>query len=414
MSNMNELLSRYPEHVETEIKNKNIILKTIPDNLQALESKNLQTKQIKTARQLHEYILEEIKFWLPDLVKYNSMVSSFPSHLKQALSYFDALIKTDPSQASQKLESVLSSLRPCDIGSMTRLAKTFFRLKEEKGHFFNGFKDAINGSNSMGYINDPAYIRGLVVGYGYIDANEKLNDLLKEEKQTFSNTALTVENTITELLTKAETEYHAQDKKYKELSEKSNNFINAQEKKYEEISEQANGCIKEFEKIVTKLETNYKEKLAFEDPANDWEALSKEYFLSGRKWLVIGIILSFVIVTTISLLIIFLPKLYDTTDNWYYMARETALLTVLVGIAIYALIIIFRHSISSFHLSRDAKERHRLTKFYHAMKEAELIREEERPLVIQALFSRSDTGLLKDTTPEMPTPVVEMINKVKE
>jgi len=411
---MNELLSRYPEHVETEIKNKNIILKTIPDNLQALESKNLQTKQIKTARQLHEYILEEIKFWLPDLVKYNSMVSSFPSHLKQALSYFDALIKTDPSQASQKLESVLSSLRPCDIGSMTRLAKTLIKFKEEKGQFFNGFKDAINGSDSRGYMNDPSYIRGLVVGYGYIDANEKLNDLLKKEKEEFTNTAVTAKNAITELLSKAETEYHAQDNKYKELNEKANDYINAQEKKYEEISEQANGCIKEFEKIVTKLETNYKEKLAFEDPANDWEALSKEYFLSGRKWLVIGIILSFVIVTTISLLIIFLPKLYDTTDNWYYMARETALLTVLVGVAIYALRIIFRHSISSFHLSRDAKERHRLTKFYHAMKEAELIREEERPLVIQALFSRSDTGLLKDTTPEMPTPVVEMINKVKE
>ena len=94
------------------------------------------------------------------------------------------------------------------------------------------------------------------------------------------------------------------------------------------------------------------------------------------------------------------------------MARDTALMTVLIGVAIYSLRIIFRLSISSYHLSRDARERHRLTKFYHAMKEAELIREEERPLVIQALFSRSDTGLLKDSTPEMPTPVGEMINKI--
>jgi len=412
---MNELLSRYPEHVDIEIKNKNIVLKTIPDNFQAFELEILRIKQIKNARQLHEYLLQEKNFWLTDITKNNSIVSSYPSYLHQALLYFDALVKTtEPSQTKQQLEAVLGQLSLCNIISKTRLAKTFIKFKDENANFFNGFKEAINGSNSRGYINDPIYIRGLVVGYGYIDANEKLNDLLKEEKQTFSNTALTVENTITELLTKAETEYHAQDKKYKELSEKSNNFINAQEKKYEEISEQANGCIKEFEKIIAKLEINYKEKLAFEDPAADWEALSKDYHSSGQRWLVFGIILSVVIVSAISLLIIFLPKLYETPDNWFYMARDTALLTVLVGVAIYALRIIFRLSISSFHLSRDAKERHRLTKFYHAMKEAELIREEERPLVIQALFSRSDTGLLKDTTPEMPTPVVDMINRAKE
>jgi len=390
---MGNLRQRYPEQVDAEIKRNPIVLKTIPDNIQNSESKNLQTKSIKTARQLHEYIFNEKEFWTTELVANNAMVSNYPSLLDQALSSFNTLLDGKDSGMANQLTAILNLLNSCQISSKTKLAKTFEKHKGSSAHFFHGFKDAITGSRSnlQGY---PDWHIGVIIGYGYVGIIQDLYGMFEEEKEELASTAMTAKNDITELMAKAEDEYNAQDKKYKELAE------------------QANSYIKKKEEIITELESSYKEKLAFEDPADDWEAFSKEYQKDGRKWLRFGIILSAVIVSVLSLLIIFLPGLYQATDGWFNMARDTALVTVLVGVAIYALRIIFRLSISSFHLSRDARERYRLTKFYHAMKEAQLIKEEERTLVIQALFSRSETGLLKDSTPEMPTPVGDMAKKI--
>ena len=63
---------------------------------------------------------------------------------------------------------------------------------------------------------------------------------------------------------------------------------------------------------------------------------------------------------------------------------------------------------SSFHLSRDAEEREQLTHFYLALKKDTEINEQERQLILQSLFSRADTGLLKDdSSPTMPTSIIE-------
>ena len=58
---------------------------------------------------------------------------------------------------------------------------------------------------------------------------------------------------------------------------------------------------------------------------------------------------------------------------------------------------------SNFHLARDAEEREKLTYLYISLLNKGDISAEERNIVFQALFSRSDTGLLKeDSSPTMP------------
>lgn len=60
-------------------------------------------------------------------------------------------------------------------------------------------------------------------------------------------------------------------------------------------------------------------------------------------------------------------------------------------------------SISSYHLSRDAKERLQLTHVYLSMIKDKSVDEKDRSIVLQSLFSRSDTGLLKgDNSPKYP------------
>ena len=58
---------------------------------------------------------------------------------------------------------------------------------------------------------------------------------------------------------------------------------------------------------------------------------------------------------------------------------------------------------SNYHLARDAEEREKLTYLYISIRNNSEVSEEEKKIVFQALFSRSDTGLLKeDSSPTMP------------
>ena len=58
---------------------------------------------------------------------------------------------------------------------------------------------------------------------------------------------------------------------------------------------------------------------------------------------------------------------------------------------------------SSFHLARDAEEREQLTYVYLALIKDKAVDEKDKNLIMQSLFSRADTGLLKDDSgPTMP------------
>lgn len=74
--------------------------------------------------------------------------------------------------------------------------------------------------------------------------------------------------------------------------------------------------------------------------------------------------------------------------------------------AIFAFVIrVFaRMAFSSFHLMRDAEEREQLTYLYLSLSKESEIDKESRDIVLQALFSRSETGLLnQDSGPSMPS-----------
>lgn len=64
-------------------------------------------------------------------------------------------------------------------------------------------------------------------------------------------------------------------------------------------------------------------------------------------------------------------------------------------------------------MSRDAKEREQLSYYYLSLIKAKAITDRERALIINSLFSRSDTGLLKgDSAPTMATNISDIIETV--
>jgi len=78
----------------------------------------------------------------------------------------------------------------------------------------------------------------------------------------------------------------------------------------------------------------------------------------------------------------------------------------------YILRLLIKMTLSSYHLASDAQERHQLTYQYLSLLQAKVIEEKDREIILQSLFSRADTGLLKgDSSPTMPDGLLGQIVK---
>ena len=174
----------------------------------------------------------------------------------------------------------------------------------------------------------------------------------------------------------------------------------------EETSQELHQFQKDKKEKLSELEATYREKLKLEGPVQHWKERAKRYKKEGWTWL-IG--LGSVVGVTVAIL---LGLLYVPPESFSLGILKGEPLAVkaivLVGAALslcaYLTKTFTRLTFSSFHLSRDAQEREQLTMVYLALvHEQGEANPEERKLILQSLFSRSDTGLLgKDSSPSMP------------
>ena len=160
----------------------------------------------------------------------------------------------------------------------------------------------------------------------------------------------------------------------------------------------------------------YREKLRLEAPAEYWKkraALLKIEGNSYLKWLIwVSVIASlFLFILLMSLGNGFFDTAFSSPLKGI---KWSIILITIVSILAFSIKILARLTFSSLHLSRDSEEREQLTHFYLALKKDTEISDGERQLILQSLFSRADTGLLKeDSAPTMPTSIIEKFSGVR-
>ena len=143
------------------------------------------------------------------------------------------------------------------------------------------------------------------------------------------------------------------------------------------------------------LHETYHKLLQLKAPAKYWDDLSIKLLLQGFLWL-----------GCLAILIIWgLNVLQDFYMSWSEGKKIALELNTVQGVAIFATFIaifgffvrvLSRLAFSSFHLMRDAQERRQLTYLYLALVNEAAVDDKTREIVIQALFSRSETGLLNN------------------
>lgn len=186
---------------------------------------------------------------------------------------------------------------------------------------------------------------------------------------------------------------------YKRRIEELTNSAEEIDQDYELRKSQFEEKISIAEHKMAALEEAYSKKLQLEGPAQYWDKLAKSYLKRGWGLLFLTFAFGMAMITFLSKILFNIDTitLFNQTEVNLKTIRGSLILIVMTSIAGYLIHLFTKLSISSFHLSRDYRERFQLTNVFLALLRDGDVKcdDQVKQIVMQALFSRSDTGLLK-------------------
>ena len=173
-----------------------------------------------------------------------------------------------------------------------------------------------------------------------------------------------------------------------------------------------------MEKKLTILENTYKEKLKFEAPETLWNEKAENYGCAYKLWGFFVILLSTAIVYFVNKIITefyFNSRLNSISDNdvLNYFPK-TFLFVGILSLALYVLRVFIKITLSNKHLQLEYEQKAALTRFYQALVyEGQNINENERLIMFNTLFSKTESGLIKlsDTPNDIENMIFSILSK---
>jgi Family of unknown function (DUF6161) len=282
------------------------------------------------------------------------------------------------------------------------------KLNKENNSYYQAAYEYLNGKVST--IQNKNYFIGCMLAYEFTSKDLSTIAERKEvEKKSIASTRADfqsklgeAETHLAEYFTQANQKFINYSKIIDDLKiEKEklySDWFNKTSKEFSEFNVKSLKSIKDFEEL-------YNEKLKLEAPATYWRLRAKKLRKEGYWWLS-GLMAC--IGGGVWILIWVLNKISDGTFKQMFSETGIAIkwsiaLITLISFLAFAIRTFSKLTFSSFHLVRDAEEREQLTYVYLALQNEKGIDKTERHLIMQSLFSRADSGLLKDDSgPTMP------------
>lgn len=154
------------------------------------------------------------------------------------------------------------------------------------------------------------------------------------------------------------------------------------------------------------LEKTYADKLRLSKPAGYWHESARNFLWQAGSFGVLSLLL------VIAPIIVLICSGKEFIDSWFssdpnvnitYNIPRMGVIIFMLAIYTYLVRLVAKLTFSSLHLMRDAQEREQLTYVYLSLINENGIDEKSRDIVLQALFSRTETGLLaNENGPTMP------------
>ncbi|SIS46383.1 hypothetical protein SAMN05421766_1025 [Zobellia uliginosa] len=362
---------------------------------------------------IHKFLTQQINGW--------EKQESIPNEFEQSKRHFTNLRNRIDnfinSHQSQKNESNLESYWRQESNQLRGNSNYFvydnpqteflMKIHNEKPNAFQGAYHFIIGSHRT---NNKQEFIGAILAYEFEtkDFTDLLNRRNKEKssisklRNDFREQLNETETQLTEHLTNSSNDY-------KNYVNKIDEFKVSKESLFNEWFENSKTGFSDFDSNskakISDLEKTYEELLRLKKPADYWKSRATTLKNEGWKaiyWL-IGLLVFACI--TLYLLLWLTPEgmLLSFVKGNAQAIKWSIVYVTFISFLAFGIRALNKVAFSSFHLARDAEEREQLTYVYLALIKDKAVDEKDKNLIMQSLFSRADTGLLKDDSgPTMP------------
>ncbi len=374
----------------------------------------------KTLRELHDFACNERNFWSDRfndskdargmLQQYLDSNRAFASIVSEIEAWQEKLASWTDEQFARQIEHLKRSFLPQPNRYLWSGHSFIDALIDCQIHHGNSASDAfadllINNriSNSL---SNAEQLYGALAAYEFkfqssdivkrrISESSSLDLLRNRLEETNRKLFGEVELAKSEI---SEWSKHAKEKSdqiRRIITKQGKKTLNRQDRSYQE-------SLRDWSTSIEDLERTYEEKLKLSKPAEYWSKAADKYGRQGTLWSLS--IIALVVVGLIYFRDFFLTWLSGTpVELGLNSLQGIILFGSIIGIYAYLMRILSRLAFSAFHLMRDAEEREQLTYLYLSLTNESAVDEKSREIVLQALFSRTETGLIQqESGPTMP------------
>ena len=367
----------------------------VESNLKYWDEKSLKSEMCEEIQSSWNGLNDRIKVLMEYLEKedeltkdrlYNLMYYKFPYNYNTV------------TNDTRVYEFSLSSPIDKDNGiSMIRIFIDYYLNSWAKDGLSTAIKNYVYIEKNKSYIGQ--YLNN-TNAYSFLPAFFVFNKEIRKEEMPFNNFQEEVVKPVSEKVEKIDSQIND---KFKEttnlIEEKDKDIINLFDEHKNEIDEfktKINEWRDNKEKEIEALEETYKSKLQLEAPETLWESRAEEYRKKSERW--IWYLLAF-IVGLLASGGYFAVEIHDYVQE---MAKgipfisKSFIYVALISFLIYIIRIIIKIIISSQHTSMEYEQKAALTRFYQALiQDGKEVDKEEKLIIFNALFRKTDTGLIK-------------------
>ncbi|MTH15986.1 DUF6161 domain-containing protein [Flavobacterium sp. LC2016-01] len=395
-----------------EIKDSHFILRFPISNFE--NSYNIST--------LYRYAKDQVEKWdayeaLPsDLLKSKNYFATIQTRIEQLI---EAVQNGNTSHSYiTELQSSINTygyekMIPADSSEAYFLISVF----KESAKLFDAAYSCLAGRVNQASFSNKEYFKGIIMAILFEIRESSSINRSSHDRSSFNSLKTRVEKYVSdsdkelkELFEIAENKIDSfvktSDQIKKDNQEKLNKWFGLNQTTAKTFSEQVNEERKN-------IEQTYKELLQLQAPAQHWKETSQKLLDEGHMFM--RGLFALILIGGFSLYMLLWKTPESMLASFFSDDKTAAIRWSIVFVTFISLIFFGIQSLrkamfSSFHLARDAQEREKLTMYYLSLIKEGAIIDDDKKLILQSLFSRADSGLLKeDSSPTMPG----IIDKIK-
>lgn len=311
---------------------------------------------------------------------------------------------------------ILSIASPIDRDSEIHKIKSFvsFYTQQSQNNLVEAIKSYIYLSKNPSYIGSYFSNSYEYKFYPALFLLRKSFSNIKENRSDFET------NIVAPITDKLRDISVQSDKQYREITsftEDKHNEIQKQfDKKVSEFAEfqkSLNKWQEEKQNNLNDLEETYKNKLSIEAPEKLWNERAVEHQKQATIWtyFLIGAVLALIFTLVLLVIVIHDYSLNIIKKDLPFISESFILISV-ISFFIYIIRVLIKIVMSNHHIATEYKQKAALTRFYQALTYAGTdIDKEERLIIINSLFSRVETGLVKTDTSNDSDTILAILSK---